>query len=144
MSSEGHRAVKSSSRELCPGCTGGSSSLLLLQTGLYPLFSWLMGLCQTCLSSQGRWDTRWDVWLFVGWEAAESFAAHPCLDRDTQGFSSQPECQGWCMFWEGTLLHLGENWSEVLPVRELQSQRVRASTVQGKQLEDFKGDNIWE
>lgn len=33
-----------------------SSSLLLLQTGLYTFFSWLTGLCQTTLSSQGWWD----------------------------------------------------------------------------------------
>lgn len=35
-------------------------------------------------------------------------------------------------------------WEPGLPIRELQSLLVRASTVQGKQLEDFEDANIWE
>ena len=44
MSCEGGWAVNLSSSRACSGCTGGSSSLLLLQTGLYTLFRWLTGL----------------------------------------------------------------------------------------------------
>lgn len=42
---EGGWAVNLSSLWACLCCTGGSSSLLLLHTGLYTLLSWLTGLC---------------------------------------------------------------------------------------------------
>ena len=38
----------------------------------------------------------------------------------------------------------GRKLERGLPLRELKSLLLRAFTVQGGQLEDFKGDNVWE